>query len=313
MTDTQTPLTATSPAGGHPADNGAPDATLATGTAATSTETTVPEAAPTADSGGEAAPDGAPAPRTRRYRPPRFLGLDMAWAPRNSSGGAVMELTEDGDIKLTSTTSMRAHEDILGWVARNRGRSGCVLATNAPMIVENSGGRRPCDLLLEKHFEAVDPYQVNTVNASQPRMMGRALHRMGFDLHPGAEGDRLVETYNQPTQILLFEVDRPIRLKIGPVGARKEAVDRFRELLYEKLADASPRLLDSPALDALIDADLPSSNGSRIGELEERLEAVLCAYTAAYLYLRGPAACAMLGDLNEGYVLIPMTRLPEAE
>ncbi len=26
----------------------------------------------------------------------RYLGLDLAWAPRNSSGGAVMERTEEG-------------------------------------------------------------------------------------------------------------------------------------------------------------------------------------------------------------------------
>ena len=187
-------------------------------------------AAPTeSDTQSVAVEEGAP--RARRYRPPRFLGLDMAWAPRNSSGGAVMELTEDGDVKLTSAASMRAHEDILGWVARNRGRAGCVLAVNAPMIVENTSGRRPCDVLLEKHFAAVDSYQVNTVNASQPRMMGRALMRMGFDPHPGAEGDRLIETYNQPTQVLLFDAERPIRLKIGPVGSRIEAVDRFREPL----------------------------------------------------------------------------------
>jgi predicted RNase H-like nuclease len=283
---------------------------------------------PVADATAPAAPDPSEAPdatstapaaadegarRVRPPRPPRFLGLDMAWAPRNSSGGAVMELTAEGDVKLTSATSMRAHEDILGWVARNRGRAGCVLAVNAPMIVENTSGRRPCDALLEKHFAAVDAYQVNTVNASQPRMMGRALMRMGFDPHPGADGDRLIETYNQPTQVLLFDAERPIRLKIGPVGSRKEAVDRFRELLYEKLGDATPRLVDSPALDALVDADLPSSNGSRVGELEERLEAVLCAYTAAYLYVRGPSACAMLGDLNEGYLLIPMSRQAEAE
>ena len=52
---------------------------------------------------------------------------------------------------------------------------------NAPVIVENSGGRRPCDLLLQQHFGAhhVDEYQVNTVNASHPRTIGRALMRMG--------------------------------------------------------------------------------------------------------------------------------------
>ncbi len=272
------------------------------------------------DPGGvvvEAPPGDAASPqeevserRPRRARPPRFLGLDLAWAPRNSSGGAVMELTEEGHVRLVSTSSMRAHEDILGWVARNRGRGGCVLAVNAPLIVENTGGRRPCDVQLEQHFSACDAYHVNTTNASLPRTMGRALIRMGFDPHPAGEGDRIVETYNQPTQILLFDQDRPTRLKNGPVGSRKDAVARFRESLYDKLADAVPQLLDSPALDALVNADLPSSNGSRVGELEERLEAVLCAYTAAYLYVRGPESCAMLGDLDDGYVLIPMTRLP---
>jgi len=241
----------------------------------------------------------------------RYLGLDLAWAPRHSSGGAVIEATETG-IRLTSSTSLRAHEDILSWITRNRGRTGCILAVNAPMIVENTNGQRPCDEALNAHFGAqqVDEYQVNTVNASHPRTIGRALMRMGFDPNPLSQGDRVVETYNQPTQILLFDLDHPVRLKAGPVGARKDAVARFREALSEKLFDAEPCLQDSAALTDLVEADLPSSNGSRVGELEERLQATLCAYVAAYLDIRGPEDCAYLGDLNQGYVLLPTTRYP---
>ena len=40
-----------------------------------------------------------PVPRTRRPRRPRYLGLDLAWAPRNSSGGAVIEIEERGKTK----------------------------------------------------------------------------------------------------------------------------------------------------------------------------------------------------------------------
>lgn len=247
---------------------------------------------------------------TDSRRAPRYLGLDLAWAPRNSSGGAVLVPRENG-VELVAASSLRAHEDILAWIARSRARRApTVLAVNAPIIVENTGGRRPCDELIARHFAEhhVDDYQVNTVNASHPRTISRALQRMGFDPDPTAAGDRVVETYNQPTQILLFELERPIRLKSGPMGARKDAVARFRETLVEMLSDADPALLPSPALDALVEADLPSSNGSRVGELEERLEAVLCAYTAAYLDLRGPEACAFLGDLQDGYVLLPTTR-----
>ena len=251
---------------------------------------------------------------TRRPRPPRFLGLDLAWAPRHSSGGAVLELHEDG-LKLVSSCSLRAHEDILSWIARNRGRDGVTLAVNAPIIVENTGGQRGCDAMLHEHFSQhhVDEYQVNLVNASHPRTIGRALMRMGFDPNPSAEGDKVVETYNQATQVLLWDVDRPIRLKAGPVGARKDAVARFRETMVEMLDEANPVLVDSPALNELVFADLPSSNGSRVGELEERLEAVLCAYTAAYLNIRGPEDCAFLGDLNDGYVLLPTSRHAPAE
>jgi predicted RNase H-like nuclease len=248
---------------------------------------------------------------TRRPRLPRFLGLDLAWAPRHSSGGAVLELHEDG-LRLSSSCSLRAHEDILSWIARNRGRDGVTVAVNAPIIVENTGGQRPCDTLLHEHFgkHQVDEYQVNLVNASHPRTIGRALMRMGFDPNPSADGDKVIETYNQATQIMIWDAERPIRLKTGPVGARKDAVARFRESMSTMLEEATPPLLPSPALNELLHADLPSSNGSRVGELEERLEAVLSAYTAAYLNVRGPDYCAFLGDLNDGYVLLPTSRHP---
>jgi predicted RNase H-like nuclease len=161
--------------------------------------------------------------------------------------------------------------------------------------------------MIEEHFgkHHVDDYSVNTVNASHPRTIGRALQRMGFDINPLAEGDRVVETYNQATQILLWETERPIRLKSGPVGARKDAVARYRETMAEKLYCAFPELDDSEALEHLLGVDLSGCNGSRVGELEEQLDATLCAYTAAYLDLRGPEACAFLGDLDQGYVLLP--------
>ena len=300
------------------ADAPAPDAEAA----APDAEAAAPDADAAAPAADASATDDAPAPavrrrprRRRRRQVPRYLGLDLAWAPRKSSGGAVVEISDDGGAHLVSSTALRTHEDILGWIARNRGRAGCVLAVNAPIIVENTSGRRPCDDMLADHFGEyfVDEYQVNTVNASHPRTIGRALMRMGFDPNPMAEGDRVVETYNQAAQVLLFGGERPVRLKSGPVGARKDSVARFRELLWERLGDAMPHLEETPALDALLEADLPSSNGSRVGELEERLEATLCAYTAAYLGMRGPESCAFLGDLNSGYVLLPTTPQPPGE
>lgn len=236
----------------------------------------------------------------------RYLGLDLPWAPRASSAGAVMEATEQG-VRLVSTAHLRAHEDVLGWVHRNRGRGRAILAVNAPLIVENTGGRRPVDTELEHHFGRylVDEYAVNTVNASFPRTIARSLMRMGFDVDPQAEGDRMIETWTQPTQIMLFGMDRPLRTKTGPIGGRKDAASRYRDLIYGKLPFMIPSLEDSDALEELVAPEMSSLNGTRLGELEEKLDAVLCAYVAAYLDLCGPEACAFLGDLRTGYVLLP--------
>ncbi len=236
----------------------------------------------------------------------RFLGLDLGWTPRDSSGGVVLEAVEDG-VRLVSADSLRAHEDVLRWVVRNRGRSGCILVVNAPIIVTNMSGPRPCDRLVQEHFSRfkIDEVANNIVSASHPRTMAGGLMRMGFDPDPNAEGDRIVETHSQSAQIMLFGLDRPIRTKTGPIGSRKEAVARLRELIEEFFMDGDPPLEVSPELDQILTAHLPDLNGTRVGELEEKIEALTCAYTAAWLGIRGPNACAFLGDLQRGYVLLP--------
>ena len=236
----------------------------------------------------------------------RFLGLDLAWAPRKSSAGAVIEQTEDG-VEIVSTATLRTHEDVLSWVAKNRGRYGSVLCVNAPIIVENTGGRRPVDVELEHHFSQhrVKEYTVNTVNASHPRTIARSLLRMGFDPNPQAEGDRVIETCTEAAQVLLFGLDKVIRTKSGPIGGRKDGVHRYREQIYGKLPFLELGLEDSDAMEEFMNLDLGGMNGTRLGELEEKLDAVLCAYIAAHLQLMGPDRCAFLGDLQSGYILLP--------
>jgi predicted RNase H-like nuclease len=238
----------------------------------------------------------------------RYLGLDLGWTPRDSSGGVVLEPQEDGSVRLVGAESLRSHEDTLRWITRNRGRGSATLAWNAPLIVENLSGSRLCDRQLLEHFSRyrIDEYANNTVSASHPRTMGRALMRMGFDPNPAGEGDRIIETHTQAAQVMLLGVDRPIRMKSGPIGGRKEAVERLRELIEERMIESEVVRLDSsPELDQLMDAHLPDLNGTRLGELEERLEALVCGYVAAWLGQLGTEACAFLGDLDTGYILLP--------
>ena len=49
---------------------------------------------------------------------------------------------------------------------------------------------------------------------------------------------------------------------VGPVGARKDAVARYRENIDAMLTDAYPSMIDSAALDELIEADLPDATAA---------------------------------------------------
>jgi len=103
-----------------------------------------------------------------------------------------------------------------------------------------------------------------------------------------------------------YPPNSPLHNKGGAIGARKEGVQRLRELIVERLfQDISPVLHRTPELDQLMDAHLPDLNGTRLGELEEKLESLLCAYVAAWLGQVGTDGCAFLGDLDTGYILLP--------
>ena len=93
-----------------------------------------------------------------------------------------------------------------------------------------------------------------------------------------------------------FGLDRIIRTKSGPMGGRKDATNRYREQIYGRLPFLEPSLEDSDALEDLVNADLGGMNGSRLGELESKLDAVISAYVAAFLDIRGPEASAFLGS-----------------
>jgi predicted RNase H-like nuclease len=137
----------------------------------------------------------------------------------------------------------------------------------------------------------------------------RIAAHLGLDIDPASTSDRrAIEVYPHPATIALFGLDRTIKYKHKPgrdlAFLRAESV-RLIEYL-EGLAHADPGLhvrdnLDWQSLRAQVRR---GSRKSEIRAVEDRIDAMLCAYIASYAATR-PDDVTVFGDVENGYIVTP--------
>ncbi|MFC5260846.1 hypothetical protein ACFPJ1_01895 [Kribbella qitaiheensis] len=71
-----------------------------------------------------------------------FVGVDLAWGQRGTTGLAVLDDTGS----LLDVTTRQTDDDILGWL-RPWAVGPCFVAFDAPIIVVNPSGHRLCERL----------------------------------------------------------------------------------------------------------------------------------------------------------------------
>jgi histidinol-phosphate phosphatase family protein len=245
----------------------------------------------------------------------RFVGVDLAWSPRNRSGGAV--LSTAGQV-LAATGALGDDGAILDFVtdAIPAGRPGLV-AVDAPLAVPNESGSRPCDQQVAAvfgRFEAA-PYPANRRNlARYGGLRGEAivegLQLLGFrpDPHIRAQTPtrQIVEVFPHPATVSLFQLEKTLKYK---ARSERSYALRWRELARLRdnlaaLADASPPLQLPMDLATI---GIEGLRGGHFKEIEDVLDALVCAYSAFYAWHHGPRGYAVYGKVDEGHILVPMT------
>lgn len=243
------------------------------------------------------------------------LGLDLAWSPRNPSGIAVAEL-EDGRWHLQEARAdIVANQEVLAAVERIVGRKAAILAIDAPLVVPHRSRGRDGDRLITKVF---GPHDAGVYPATK-RTIGRyggqriwelrdALVARGF-VHEcwiprGRRGRFFFETYPHAAAVALFRLPKVLKYKTREGRSLRERIEAFRE--YERLLvglrNSEPPL---DGVEAHLDKGLAASRGHALKDYEDRLDAILCAYIAAYYWTWGTTRCAIFGSLEGGYIVTP--------
>jgi len=233
-----------------------------------------------------------------------FVGLDLALGEKNQSGVAVI----DADGRLLHVGIAEDDAGIIDAVTRYT-RDECLVAIDAPLIVNNATGQRPCEAALNRDFHRFQagarPAFTDKPEFKDPRG-ARLAAALGLDMDPESRaGRRAIEVYPHPATIVLFNLDKTLKYKRGDFADRQHALVELMSHI-EKLDNATPRLRVNRNM-AWVELRKRVEAATRPGQLdrdEDSVDAVLCAYVALYRYHR-PEDVTVYGDFATGYIVTP--------
>ena len=237
-----------------------------------------------------------------------FFGIDLAWANRNPSGVCAV----DRNGALVDERLLQSDGQILEWITA-RLEVSAVIAIDAPLLVPNRSGRRPCEAQLAKAYAArkAGPHPANRTlladdaGSIRGERLAEALAEVGFG-DPWSRSDRTVlEVYPHPTIVEVFDLPERLLYKakpgLGPNGRR----DGLRILsgLLTQLADADPPLV-APRVRVSDD-----KKGAALKAIEDRLDARICAWVAS-LWAHDRARVRLFGDSATGHIAVGLGPAP---
>lgn len=226
-----------------------------------------------------------------------FVGIDLAWGERSPTGVAVV----DARGRLAHLDAATTDADIVTQLAPYTHPDN-LLAIDAPLVVTNPTGNRPCEAALNRDFRAFEA-------GCHPSNTG----------HPwfaeGSRGARLatllgtpaIEVYPHAATVALFSLPKTLKYKQKPgrdvSGLRGELLRLMT--LVESLDDADPSLDVSNAdWRRLRTAVERATRKAELRRAEDPVDAVVCAYVAL-LATRRPDAVTSYGDDATGCIVTP--------
>lgn len=243
----------------------------------------------------------------------RFIGVDLGWkTDKYHTGIAVASATESGAILETVSSGIASLGAAASFVIENSRRSA-VVAVDAPLVVTNQSGQRPCETEIGRRFGRHDASAPTTNLGLYPDPCGvrfrRALEAAGFTqcADPAAIQGRkdrsLFEVYPHPAQVVLFNLDKTLKYRKGTVTQKRVALGDYRGHL-RRLCDAVG--FQVPAnLTWLFHLALDSMAGRQLKRHEDTLDAIFCALLAFHCWHSGATANECIGDISTGYIINP--------
>jgi predicted RNase H-like nuclease len=237
---------------------------------------------------------------------------------------------QNNQLELIECDRQQSLNDILTWIdTQVSPTEPAIIAVDAPTIIANLTGMREADKLTHKHFGRYHagcyPANLSRPFAQKTVEFGLCLEARGFVHAPIMETQKLgryqIEVYPHPATINLFRLDRIIKYKKGKLAERQLELMKLCQYIVDILPSLEPALNLSFGTGILpvscgtgkmpvSSSNLPEipTSIATLKALEDKLDALLCAYIGAHWWYWGRERNLVLGDRTTGYIVIPQGR-----
>jgi predicted RNase H-like nuclease len=239
-----------------------------------------------------------------------FVGVDLAWGDHSPTGVAAL----DANGTLRHVGVARGDADLLTQLQPYVG-GDCVVAIDAPLVVTNATGNRPCEAALNKDFRRFEAgaHPANTGLAwfADGGRGARLCAALDLELNPASPSTRRgMEVYPHAASVVLFGVERTLKYKQKQGRALALLRSELMRLMdfVAGLRSADPGLDVGTAGWAQLRHDvLTATSKAQLRRAEDPVDAVLCAYIARYATER-PHDVTVYGDPETGCIVTPALR-----
>lgn len=233
-----------------------------------------------------------------------YVGIDLAWGERSPTGLAVL----DAQGRLVVLARVQTDDDIAAALAAYDGP--LVAAVDAPLVVTNASGKRGAERALDRDFAR---FQAGThsSNTAKPWFVpeprgARLARRLGLEIHDPRAPRRAFEAHPHAATVALFGLERTLKYKAKPgrtLESQRAELLRLTTLLGT-LRDADPPLLLGDAWRDHVATVAAAARKSELRRAEDPVDAVVCAYVAAYADRR-PADVTTYADETGAAIVTP--------
>ena len=189
-----------------------------------------------------------------------------------------------------------------------------MVAVDAPLVVEDYR-RAEAELgrVYGKYhaaaYSANLPFLTKMNGLAGPLLAGE-LQAKGFNLDPErltekATGRFALEVFPHPAHVVLFELRMALKYKKGLVACRRSALADYQWHLRSLLARELPLVLTAPKVQEVLALEAVLAKGTALKNLEDRLDALTCAYIAYHCWRHGRAGFQVFGCSDHGCIIVP--------